>query len=234
MKPVLCLAGITIVATAVVAADMRTWTFEKTGKTFEAEVAGFTDNAVTLRETSSRTVSVPIAYLSKSDRLYLAGEQAKQWKTVEVLKLDASTSIGRYKKCKVQGAGTGGEIYIERLPGSVQVVLLERNRQAAPIAALSNEIDARKQAVQEAKVGVPTKNVKGRAKRREAARQRGQVNVEASNVNGLEANLAKLQKSYDESVQKTRNQTLVRMRNTGVIYKGLPLWQCFDPQKPRQ
>ena len=68
--------------------------------------------------------------------------------------------------------------------------------------------------------------------RRAAAAQRGQLNAAASDLNGLQANLNKLQKAYDESVQKTKNQTMVRMRNTGIVYKGLPLWQCFDPRKP--
>ena len=47
-------------------------------------------------------------------------------------------------------------------------------------------------------------------------------------------NLAQLQKSYDDYVKKTRSQTIVKMRNTGVLYKTLAVWECFDPRKPQQ
>ena len=233
MKTKLCVIAVLVAATSWTRAEVRTWTFQQSGKTVEAELAGFIDNSVTLREANGKTVSVPIAFLSKGDRQYLAGHLAQQWKDVEVVKLDASTAIGRYKKCKVQGTGINGDVYIDRLPASLITVLQTRNQQAAPIEALSKEIEAQKQAVQEAKAGTPSKGLKGRAKRRAAAKQRGQVNAEASNVNALEVELARLQKSYDESVAKTKHQTTVRMRNTGVVYKGLPLWQCFDPGKPQ-
>lgn len=234
MTTALRVIGLVFAATAVAGAETRTWTFEKSGKTVEADVAGFTDNAVTLKEAGGKTVSVPIAYLSKGDQVYLAAEQAKQWKEVEVVKLDASTSLNRYRKCTVRGTGADGETYIERLPASVQSVLEDRNRQAAPIAALTRQIDDQKRAVQEDKAALPPKGPLNRAQRRVAAAQRGQVNVETSDLNGLEVELAQLQKAYDESVEKTKSQTIVRMRNTGTVYKTLPLWQCFDPQKPQQ
>ena len=233
MNVELRIIGSLLVLATSAAAEMRIWTFEKSGKTLEAEVAGFTDDSVTLKDVGGKTVSVRIAYLSKSDRAYLAMEKAKQWTEVEVLKLDASTAIGRYRKCVARGTGVNGEIYIERLPVPVLTVLQDRNRQAAPIAQLSSQIESRKRAVQEAKSAVPTKGGGAYGQRRAAAAQRSQLNVETSDINGLEVNLARLQKAYDESVQKTKHQTVVRMRNTGIIYQGLPLWQCVEPRKPQ-
>ena len=232
MKTQLRVMSLLLAATAVAPAEMRTWTFEKSGKTVEAEAAGFTDDAVTLKEADGKTVSVPIAYLSKSDQAYVATAQAGQWKEVEVVKLDASTAVGRYKKCTARGAGVGGEIYIERLPASVVTVLQTRNQQAAPIDELSKQIEAKKRGVEDDKAALPGKGSMNRAQRRAAKAQRGQVNVETSDLNALQANLDKLQKTYDESVAKTKSQTVVRMRNTGVVYKNLPLWQCLSPQKP--
>jgi hypothetical protein len=231
MKTELRVMGLILAATAVAAAEMRTWTFEGSGRTMEGEVAGFTGTAVTLKGVDGKTVSVPIAYLSRSDRTYLAREQAKQWKEVEVVKLQSVESAGRYKKCTVHGASVSGEVYIELLPRSVEAILQERNRQAGPIADLSAQIESQNQVVQEAKAAAPTKGSRNRAYRRAAAAQRSQANVEASNLNALQANLAKLQKAYDDSVQKTKSQTVVRMRNTGIVYKKLPVWECFEPQK---
>ena len=233
LKPASLLGVACFAALALSGAEMRTWTLEKSGKTLEAQVAGFSDNAVTLKEANGRTVSVPLAYLSKGDRQYLVTERSQQWKEVDVIKLDASTALGRYKKCRVQGEGAASEVYIERLPASVISVLQARNQQAAPVEALAREVEAQKKAVQAAKSGVSATDTKTRANRRQAARERGQVNVEASNVNAREAELARLQKTYDESVAKTRHQTQVKMRNTGAMYKGLPLWQCFEPGKPQ-
>ena len=233
MNTKLRVAGLLMAATVVAAAEIRTWTFEKSGKTVEAEVAGFTGSAVTLREADGKKLSVPIAYLSRRDRDYLAAEQTKQWKDVEVLKLDASASDGPYRKCSVRGAGVEPNIYVQRLPASVEVVLQDRNKQAAPMADLSSQIDAEKNALHDAKSGLSGKRPKNRVQRREAKAERGKLNVETSNLHAQEANLAKLKKAYDESVEKTRGKTMVKMRNTGVIYKGLSVWQCFDPTAPQ-
>jgi hypothetical protein len=233
MKTELRVIGVLLAATVAAMAEMRSWTLEKSGKTVQGEVAGFTDNAVTLREAGGKVVSLPIAYLSQKDRAYVAAEQTKQWKEVEVVKLDASTAVGLYKKCTVRSADVKGDLYIERLPASVLGVLQQRNKQAAPIAELSAQIEAQKHAVQDAKAAIPDKRGKPHAERHALARERGQVNAELSNVNAREAELAKLQKAYDDSVQKTRNQTMVTMRNTGITYKNLPLWQCFDTRKPK-
>lgn len=233
MKVELRVMGLLLAATSLAAAEMRTWTFQKSGKTLEGEVVGFAGKAVTLKGTDGKTVSVPISYLTNSDRAYLEAERARQWKEVEVAKLDNAGYAGTYRKCTVHGDGVNGEVYIEHLPRSVELVLQDRLKQAAPIAELSDQIEAQKRVVQEARADTPTTTPRNRAYRRAAAAQRGQLNVETSNLHGLEANRAKLQKAYDDSVQKTRKQTFVRMRNTGVVYKGLPVWECFDPRNPQ-
>jgi hypothetical protein len=226
--------GLLLAATAVAGAEMCTWTFAESGKTVQGEVLGFTGGAITLRRTDGKTFSVPIAYLTESDRVFLVAERAKQWKEVEVVKLDGEESSGRYRKCAVHGQGVSGEILIERLPPAVEAILNARNQQAAPIAALTQRIKNENQAVQEAKAGIPVGN-SGYGPYRQAVRvERAQVNVANKDLKSAKANLAQLQKSYGEYVEKTKSQTTVKMRNTGIVYKALAVWECFDPRTPQQ
>ncbi len=223
--------GLLLAATEVAFAEMRTWTFRQADKTLEGEIIGFTGKAVTLREPSGRIVSVPLANFSSSDRSYLAAERGKQWKEVEVAKLDIAGSGGRYKKCTVHGAEVSGEIFVAGLPRAVEAVLQERIKQAAPMVELSKQVESQRRDLQEAKAAA--KAPRNRAYRREAAAERRDINVETSNLNALEARLAELQKAYDESVRKTKDKTMVKMRTTGLRYKELPIWECFDPRKPQ-
>ena len=108
MNTGLRMIGLLVTATAVAVAEMRTWTFEESGKTVQGEVLGFAGTAVTLKGADGKTFSVPIAYLTESNRTYLAAERAKQWKEVEVFKLEGEESGGRYKKCTVHGQGVNG------------------------------------------------------------------------------------------------------------------------------
>jgi len=226
--------GVLLTATAVAGAEMRTWTFEESGKTVQGEVLGFAGAAVTLRGADGKTFSVPIAYLTESNRAYLAAERAKQWKEVEVVKLEGEESAGRYKKCSVHGQGVSGEILIQRLPSAVEAILNARNQQAAPIAALSQQIKNENQAVQQAKASIPTGTL-GYGPYRQAVRvERAQVDMAAKDLKSARTNLGNLQKSYDDYVEKTKRQTMVKMRNTGVLYKGLAIWECFDPRKPQE
>ena len=225
--------GILLTATAVAGAEMRTWTFEESGKTIQGEVVGFAGEAVTLKGDDGKTRSVPIAYLTASDRSFLVAERAKQWKEVEVVKLEGDASARRYKKCSVRGQGVGGEILIERLPQSVEAILNARNQQAAPISALTQQIQNENQAVQQAKASIPAGNSGNRAYRRAVGVERAQVNMADNDLKSARTNLASLQQSYDAYVEKTRNQTIVKMRNTGVRYKELAVWECFDPRKPQ-
>ena len=143
MKTELSAMGLLLLATAFAAAEMRTWTFEQSGKSIQAELITFAGEAVTLKGADGKTVSVPIAYLTESDRAYLAAERPKQWKQIEVVKLDATESARRYKKCTVRGTGVNGDIFIALLPPSVEAILNNRNQQALQITNLSNQIEER-------------------------------------------------------------------------------------------
>lgn len=226
--------GLLLAATAMAAAETRTWTFEQSGKTVQAELIAFVGDAVTLKGADGKTFSVPIAYLTESDRHYLAAERPKQWKQIEVVKLDAAETAGRYQKCNVRGSGMNGEIYIARLPRSAEAILNNRNEQATQITNLSSRIESESHAVQQAKAAVPSAANGNRTYRRAAAEERAKVNVEAQDVKNARTNLAKLQKSYADYIKKTKDQTTVKMRNTGLTCKGLSVWECFDPRKPQE
>jgi hypothetical protein len=230
----LLMIGLLLAATVVAGAEMRTWTFEESGKTVQGEVLGFTGDAVTLRRTDGKTFSVPIAYLTQSDRAMLVAERAKQWKEVEVVKFEGDESAGRYKKCTMHGQGVNGEILVQRLPAAVEAVLNARNQQAAPILVLSNRIKFDTQAAQQENASVPA-GASPYGRYGQAVRvERAEVKLANQDLKSSKTNLAQLQKSYDEYVEKTRSQTIVKMRNTGVLYKTLAVWECFDPRKPQQ
>ena len=230
----LLMIGLLLAATVVGGAEMRTWTFEESGKTVQGEVLGFTGDAVTLRRTDGKTFSVPIAYLTQSDRAMLVAERAKQWKEVEVVMFEGDESAGRYKKFTVHGQGVNGEILVQRLPAAVEAILNARNQQAAPILVLSNRIKFDTQAAQQAKASVPA-GASPYGHYGQAVRvERAEVKLANQDLKSSKTNLAQLQKSYDEYVEKTRSQTIVKMRNTGVLYKTLAVWECFDPRKPQQ
>jgi hypothetical protein len=228
------LIGLLLTATAVAGAEMRTWTFQESGKTVQGEVLGFTGDAVTLKRVDGKTFSVPIAYLTETDRVFLVAERAKQWKEVEVLKLEGEESAGHYKKCTVHGQAVSGEILVQRLPAAVEAVLNARNQQAAPILLLSNRIKLDTQAAQQAKASVPA-GASPYGRYGQAVRvERAEVKSANQDLKTAKTILAQLKKSYDDSVEKTRSQTIVKMRNTGVLYKTLSVWECFDPRKPQQ
>ena len=98
MKTKLRVIGLLLVATTVAVAEMLTWTFQKSGKTMQGEVVGFAGDTVTMKLPDGKTISVPIAYLVESNRVDLAAERVKQWKEVEVVKLEGVTSAGRYRR----------------------------------------------------------------------------------------------------------------------------------------
>lgn len=233
MRILLRMMALLLATTVVALAEMRTWTFAESGKTMQGEIAGFTANAVTLKDANGKTVSVPIASLSQADRTFLARDQAQQWKELEVVRLYASQSAGPYKKCDVRGTGAAGGVFVRQLPASVETVLAGRNQQFAQIDGLTQQIERQTRAVQEAKEALPAKGSVAPRQRRTVAAERARVNAEESNLHALKATRAQLQKACDDSVQKTKAQTMVRMRNTGLVYKGLPIWQCFDPRQPQ-
>jgi SLA1 homology domain 1, SHD1 len=234
MKNGFRVVGLLLAMTAVAAAEARTWTFEQSGKTVQAELVAFVGDAVELKGADGKTFSVPIAYLTESDRAYLAAERPKQWKQLEVLKLEAAESVGRYQKCTVRGSAVNGEIFITLLPPSVEAILNNRTERALQLTNLSNQIESENRAVRQAKAALPSTAYGNRAYRNTVAAERAQVKLAANDLKNARTNLAKLQKSYDDYVKKTRNQTTVKARNTGVTREGLPVWECFDPRKPQE
>jgi len=209
---------------------MRTWTFEQSGKTIRGEVAGFTGDAVNLKRDDGKTVSVRIAYFTDSDRAYLTAERAKQWKEVEVVSLNGA-GAGLYKRCSVSGSDVKGEILIGHLPPAVEAILDNRNQQTLQISNLTAQIEDQKSALQAANAAVPKHASGNWVHRRAAAAERASADKASGDLETSRFNLAKLQKAYDDSVKKTKDQTMVKIRNTGVVYQRLPVWECFDPRK---
>lgn len=232
MNTELRVLGLLLAATAMALAETRTWTFEQSGKTVQADVVAIEGDTVMLRGTDGKTNSIRIAYLTASDRAFLAAERAKQWKEVEVVQLKVGESEGHYDKCIVQGKEVKGEILIARLPSSVEAILNARNQQAVQITNLSVQIQNQNLAVQQANAALPAGTSGSRAYRQAVAAERAQVNLASKQLKEKRASLAKLQKSYDDTLKKTRSQTVVKMRNTGVALKGLPVWECYDPRRP--
>jgi hypothetical protein len=234
MKTGLSFIGLLLLATVATAAGIRTWAFEQSGKTVQAELVAFADDSVILKGEDGRTFSVPIAYLSEGDRDYLTTERPKQWKQIEIVKLENAESLGRYNKCTVRGAALNGEVYLQRLPPAVEAILNNRNAQATQITTLSNRIQIENHAVQQAKAALPSAAQANRAYPRTVAAERAQVNHEANDIKNAHTNLTKLQKTYEDYVKKTKEQATVKMRNTGLKHKGLPVWECYDPRKPQE
>ncbi len=232
MKTEMRVMGVLLAVTLAATAAMRSWTFERSGKTIQGEVVGFSGGMVDLKCPDGTTYSVPIAYLSEGDRVELAAERAKQWKEVEVTKLVGTASAGRYKKCDVAGTDVNGEILIDLLPASIEAILNNRNQQEAQINALKAWIDADTAALTRSgelsqdpnhpNVYVPVPSLFFFNNAAQARYEEAQ------------ANLARLEAAYTDSVNQTRAETIVKMKNTGLIYDGLPVWECFDPRKPEQ
>ncbi|HVM50279.1 MAG TPA: SHD1 domain-containing protein [Candidatus Acidoferrum sp.] len=233
MRIALYLAGLLLGTSGVALAEMRTWTFEQSGATLQAEVVGFSGDAVTLKKPDGKTVSVRVSYLNAADRAYLSAERSKQWKEVEILSLDG-TFGGSYRKCSVTGGPSGGQILVGYLPPSVEAVLQARGKQAAQITNLTAQIADQKATLQQDNAALPSHPYGNRAQRRAIATEKAQASQDSRDLKTSQADLAKLQKAYDDAVKKTKDQTTVKMRNTGILYKGIQVWECSDPRKPAE
>ena len=203
------------------AAEMRTWTFEQSGKTMQGEVVGFGDDTVTLKLPEGKTVSVRIAYLTERDRAYLTAERANQWKEVELVKLEGAASNGRYKKCSVRGR-VSDQILLQLLPASVEAILNNQNEQADQIDYLKSWIADRAKDKRHTKALAQDLNHFAHGHYHLIAR-------EWASLDDAKADLPKLQRAYDDYVKKTRAERTVKIRNTGCVYQGSPVWECADP-----
>ncbi len=217
-----------LASTFMAAAEMRTWTFEKGGKTIEAELVGFAGDKATMKLPDGKAYTVPVAYLVGKDRAYLAEQKTKLWKDVEIVKLEGATSAGRYKRCVVRGGGVDETILIQLLPLSVEEILNKSNQQTAEISELSGWIDNRDAELRRAE-----------AQANDANRSTGTTNyyVKATakvDVADARENLPKRQKAHLDYVAQTKTARTVKIKNTGLVYEGLPVWECADPRKSGQ
>lgn len=232
MKTKTGVIGLLLMVAVAGVAEMRTWTFEKSGKTIEGEVVGFSGDAVNLKRPDGKTFSVPIAYLTATNRTVLSAERAKKWKEVEVVNLEGTASGGRYKRCAVQGADVKGDILIDLLPSSVETILNNRNQQAARISELKSWIEDTTQTLGAASSSVNNTNL-ARTYDAYATLFYGQDPARVR-LDEARASLTKLQAAYDDYVNETKAARTLKMKNTALVYQGLPVWECLDPRKKQQ
>lgn len=220
------LAAIAVVATSVAAAGMRTWNFSS-GATMEAEIVGFpSPETVEVKRSDGKVYTLPTAYLSSADRAYLDAERAKQWKQVSVDKLLGAASAGRYKKCAVSGKDVGGEILVELLPSQAEAILNNRQQQEGQITNLNSRIQEDSSVARNANAAAASGG--SRAYRNT---NRAQAKLATQDEAAAKTSLNKLKADHAEYVKKTKAATTVLMKKTGLVYEGLPVWECQTSQK---
>lgn len=215
-----------LAATTVGAGEMRTWNL-KSGATMEAEIVAFPGpDTVQVKRSDGKMATLPAAYLTDADRAYLDAERAKQWKEVSIDKVLGTVSAGRYKKCAVGGKDVGREILITMLPSQVEAVLKYRQQQETQITNLKSRITEDSTVARNADAAAVSGGT--RAYRNAS---RAQANLAAKDEAAAKTSLNKLKADYAEYVKKTKTATTVRMKNTGLVYEGLPVWECQASQK---
>ena len=218
--------AVLLAATAVGAAEMRTWNF-KSGATIQAEIVAFpSPDTVEVKRADGKVYSLPVAYLKEADQAYLGAEREKQWKQVSVDKVLGAECAGRYKKCAVSGSGVGGVILVALLPSQVEAALSKRLQQEAQITNLNTRIQDDGSVARDGKAAA-TK----RSNRAYRNANRAESKLAKQDEAEAETSLYKLKADYAEYVKKTKATTTVLMKNTGLVYAGLPVWECQQPQK---
>jgi hypothetical protein len=203
------------------AGEMRTWNL-KSGATLEAEIVAFpSPDSVQIKRSDGVLATLPAEYLTDTDRAYLNAERAKQWKEVSIDKVLGTISSGRYKKCAVNGKDVGREILVARLPAQVETVVNTRKQQEDAIESLNSRITGDSKVAKSANTSATTS---GNRAYRNA--NRAQARLAAQDETAAKVSLAKLKADHAEYVKKTKSETTVRMKNTGLVYEGLPVWEC--------
>lgn len=232
MKSKLGAAALLLALAVTSLAETRTWTFEKSGKTIEAEVVGFSGtNRVSLRGVDGKTFSVRVAYLVESNRVYLASALADQWKEVEVVKLEGTASAGRYKKCTVRINGGNDVILVDLLPPAVEAILTSRNQQAAQIAEMQDWKQANIQTLTPVEIVMRDPSMSLGYNTNPVYRVQ---DMSALRTEAAETNLVELETAFADYNAQTKAATTLKMKKTSLVYEGLPVWECLDPRKPRQ
>jgi hypothetical protein len=215
-----------LAATAIAAAEMRTWNL-KSGATMQAEIVAFpSPETVEVKRSDGKMYTLPTSYLADADRTYLDAERGKQWKQVSVDKLLGTASAGRYNKCLVSGKDVGGEILVAMLPSRVEAILNNRQQQESQITNLNSRIQGDSSVARNANAAAASGG--SRAYRNE---QKAQAKLATRDEAQAKASLAKVKADYAEYVKKTKVATTVPMKNTGLIYEGLSVWECQDSPK---
>jgi hypothetical protein len=224
MNPNLSALAVLLAATAVAASEMRTWNF-KSGASMEAAIVAFPGpGTVEVKLSDGKMFTLPAAYLTDADRTYLGAERAKQWKQVSVDKVLGT--VGHYKKCAVSGKDVGGEILVAMLPSQAEAVLNNRQQQEAQIADLNSRIQDDSSVARGA-----TAAAARRGNRAYRNANRAQANLATQDEAEAKTNLDQLKADYAEYVKKTKTATTVLMKNTGLVYEHLPVWECQAAQK---
>jgi len=235
MKATRCTIWVLLTATAVCIAEMQTWTFEKNGKTIEGEVVGFTGESVNLRRPDGQTVSVPIAYLTASNRTELAAQRAAVWKDVEVRGLEGTVSAGgRYKKCRVTGKGVPGTILVEFFPSSVESILNKQAQEAAGIARQAAGIEERQRGVERLEASLPKETAVDAPYLDLLNSNYAELNRRRLLLADAKAKLAQLQAVHSQNLTNTVAARTIKVKNTGLVYDGLQVWRCPDTRGPER
>ncbi len=208
-------------ATGIATAEMRTWNL-KSGATLEAEIVSFpTPKTVQIKRSDGKVYTLQESYLSDDDQAYLEGERQKQWKEVSVDKILATVSGGRYKKCSVSGKEVPGQILVTMLPAQIEPILTKRQQQENQITALNDRIQSDDTTSHQSANG-------GSRAARNAAKTAAKT--ASQDETSSKTNLTKLKADYDDYVKKTKPTTTLMMKNTGVAYEGLQIWECQKAQ----
>jgi len=233
MKPKLLGLVLLLLAALAVPAQTRSLVLQS-GTNLEAQVLSIGLDSVTIRRAADGKVySLPLAYLSASNRLELVAERAKQWQPIEVYQIEGSASAGRYQRCRVRGTNVSETILVQLLPPSIEAILNNRNQQAAQIAVLADRVEQQDWNVQRADATTPH-SVSGDSDYVAfVMAQRARVNLAIVDLNQAKTNLFRLEQAYADYCDRTRAATIVQMKNTGLVYDGLQVWECFDPRKHR-
>ncbi len=203
-------------------AEMHTWTLQS-GATVEGEIVDFPNaQSVKVKKPDGKFVTLPDAYLTEGDRTYAMTERAKLWKEASIDKVLGTTSAGRYKKCSVTGKDVTSPILLTLLPSQVESVLTKRQQEEDRIAALNSQIQKDQNTEHQAK---PPAGAYGR-------RTQNSAKVAATYDEAMaKTNLIKLKSDYAETLKKTKPITTLLIKNTGLVYEGLQVWECQSPKR---
>jgi hypothetical protein len=156
-----------------------------------------------------------------------AGNAPGQEREVEVVKLEASLSAGRYKKCTVR---RGGDVLIQRLPAAVEAALNDLGQQAAQIEYTKSWIENFGKVLRHTEAAYHDANMRN-SNNPNAPYYYVKETAYAS-LEDAKDELSKLQSAYAESLAKTREVRTLSLKSAGS-YGDSPVWECTGSPKPQ-